>query len=200
MATTDLNLTVSLDNQVDKSVPVSPISPSSASGIKNTTVAISEIKQQDFKEKTLAPVEQVLIGEESNLLTSHDDHMEAESDPLDLGDLNESSCYVFSSDEESDNTKTDKRRTKIELSGCQLYKCAFCDTSCATINEFKKHALKSMLQCTSSENPTKPYMCFHCKKKFRNPYVLCDHIQCHGVLRFTCSLCENKFPTTTRAR
>lgn len=149
-------------------------------------------------ENNIAPVEQILIGESNHLSTV--DNSEAEIDPLDISNINENCpSNTLSSEDESDNSKTDIPKNKTGLLGYQLYRCAFCDFSCSNFTDFKKHASKS-LHCKSPETVAKPFVCVHCRKRLRNPAALLDHIQTHGILRFMCSLCEEKFATPNKAK
>lgn len=149
-----------------------------------------------------APVEQILIGE-SNPSLPVEEAADSEIDPLDISDVNDQNqSNNLSSEDESDNAKTeetDKPKSKTGLLGYQLYRCTFCDFSCSNSTDFKKHSVNSQ-QCRSEESIAKPFVCVHCRKRLRNPGVLVDHIQTHGKLRFMCSLCEEKFPTHTKAR
>ncbi|KAG5893935.1 hypothetical protein JTB14_028744 [Gonioctena quinquepunctata] len=149
---------------------------------------------------SVAPLEHITLSEEQV-----SEVPESDVDPLDLGETTKPQSEPFSSDDESDAPasipeKMNKDAEKKNgLLGYQLYRCAFCDFSCSNSNDFKKHVSRSMA-CRKVNNPAKPFECVHCGKGLRNPHVFIDHIQIHGVLRFSCSLCGNKFPTATQAR
>lgn len=151
----------------------------------------SSIDESSLASSNMVPLEHVNLNEDSN----RDDLADCEIDPLDLGESLTSQSIGYSSEDESDNGKSKK---KCGLLGYQLYRCAFCDFSCTNTNDFKKHVSKSV-QCKSN-NRQKPFMCVHCKKHFKTPHPLSEHIQCHGILRFNCSLCGNKFPSSSQAR
>ncbi|XP_072393042.1 uncharacterized protein [Diabrotica undecimpunctata] len=119
---------------------------------------------------------------------------ECDVDPLELGESVNSQNLGDSSEDE-----TDKSKKKFGLLGYQLFRCAACEFSCSNLNDFKKHIAKSV-SCKDKDNSNKPFVCVHCKKSFRNSNILCDHIQCHGILRYSCSLCGNKFPTFRQGR
>ncbi|XP_028133091.2 uncharacterized protein LOC114328441 [Diabrotica virgifera virgifera] len=119
---------------------------------------------------------------------------ECDVDPLELGESVNSQNFGDSSEDENDKSKK-----KFGLLGYQLFRCAACEFSCSNLNDFKKHIAKSLL-CKDKDNSNKPFVCVHCKKSFRNSNILCDHIQCHGILRYSCSLCGNKFPTFRQGR
>lgn len=182
------------------STPVTPIRIPVNESTPSVTQMPPKIKESSsVDDSSVAPVEQILIGE-TNQPQIGDDPLETEMDPLDISDLNEQNqSQNISSEDESDNSKSDKRRNKSGLLGYQLYRCAFCDFSCSNVTDFKKHVAKSLL-CRSGESFAKPFVCVHCRKKLRNPAALLDHIQTHGVLKFMCSLCEEKFATGYKAR
>ncbi|XP_056631686.1 uncharacterized protein LOC130441883 isoform X1 [Diorhabda sublineata] len=139
----------------------------------------------------MVPLEHINLNEDNN----RNDSADCDIDPLDLGESLTSQSIGYSSEDESDNGKSKK---KCGLLGYQLFRCAFCDFSCTNVIDFKRHISKSV-RC-KSDNRQKPFMCVHCKKHFKNPHPLGEHIQCHGVLRFNCSLCGNKFPSSSQAR
>lgn len=51
-------------------------------------------------------------------------------------------------------------------------------------------------ECRNPNNPSKPLKCVHCDRIFKNPHGLLEHIQYHGQLRYCCSLCARRFPST----
>ncbi|XP_076256193.1 uncharacterized protein LOC143193736 isoform X1 [Rhynchophorus ferrugineus] len=92
---------------------------------------------------------------------------------------------------------TDSKSKHAGLSGLQLYRCAVCSQSFSIIPALKHHLSTS----TNCKKPgLKPYQCFHCSKTVKTPAVLLDHLQTHGVQRFICSLCNEKFTTLAAAR
>lgn len=176
-------------------VQVSESTPEKQSSVQQ--VMPSSKESSIGNETDIAPVEQILIGENTPIV---EDPLETETDPLDVSDINDNNhSHNLSSEEESDGAKIDKHKNKFGLLGYQLYRCAFCNFSCSNSADFKKHAIKS-LQCRSGESVAKPYVCVHCRKRLRNPSVLLDHVQTHGVMRFMCTLCEEKFATPTKAK
>ncbi|KAJ8936842.1 hypothetical protein NQ314_012158 [Rhamnusium bicolor] len=163
---------------------------------------------EDVQESDLnvEPVEHINLGEDNNASTV-DEADTGDVDPLslemdtDLNDAAKSTPDAFSSGDESDGNKVEKSKKSIKrgLLSYQLYRCAFCDISFSNSNDFKKHVSRS-LTCRKDDATGRPFVCVHCEKNFKNTHVLTDHIQCHGIMRFSCSLCGNKFPTANQAR
>lgn len=189
---------------------------SSAPDVGTPTLAIQDVSAAEKDEGetntekagadadlTIEPLEHITLSEDVN--QSHEEADACEADPLSLEadtDINDTSkSAADSSGDESDGNKLEKskKEAKIGLLSYQLYRCAFCDISFSNSVDFKRHATFS-LTCRIEEQVVKPFICVHCGKQLKNPHVLVEHIQCHGVLRFTCSLCGSKFPTVAQTR
>ncbi|KAJ8956301.1 hypothetical protein NQ318_015037 [Aromia moschata] len=155
---------------------------------------------QEPEQPSIEPLEHITVGEDSQGCVEDADNVDIDPLSLDLGDMSKN-ADGFSSGEESDEGKAEKSK-KGSTSGLlsyQLYRCAFCEISFSNSADLKKHAAKS-LTCRRDDGSGKPFSCVHCGKRLKNSHVLVDHIQCHGVLRFSCSLCTNKYATVSQAR
>ncbi|KAJ8972650.1 hypothetical protein NQ317_008236 [Molorchus minor] len=196
---------------VDTVVSASPleeialIQADQTKGAEETSVRRSEPTDNSQENQlSIDPImepEHIDVGDDHH--SSGEDADPTDVDPLSLDtDLGEASKAAegLSSDEECDESKVEKsKKAKIGLLSYQLYRCAFCEESFSNSNDFKRHVHKSLL-CRKEDNPAKPFMCVHCRKKMKSAHVLAEHIQCHGILRFSCSLCSNKYPTPGQAR
>ncbi|XP_023310781.1 uncharacterized protein LOC108911829 [Anoplophora glabripennis] len=150
---------------------------------------------------TIEPLEHITLSEDNS--QSNEEADTCEVDPLsleadaDITDISKSAAD--SSGDESDKLDKSKKEAKSGLMSYQLYRCAFCDISFSNSVDFKRHATFS-LNCRIESQVVKPFVCVHCEKQLKNPHVLVEHVQCHGVLRFTCSLCGSKFATIAQTR
>ncbi|CAG9853748.1 unnamed protein product [Phyllotreta striolata] len=181
-----------LANATITSTATSPSFNTNATSTSSSNLDVSVPARPDDINSNVAPLEHINLHEENN----QDYVSESEVDPLDLGDANTFLSLTYSSEDEGDNGKAKK---KIGLLGYQLFRCAFCEFSCSNGNDFKKHVTKSST-CRSATNSNRPFECVHCKKAFKHSHVLVEHVHTHGVLRYSCSLCGNKFPTCSQAR
>ncbi|KAJ8916522.1 hypothetical protein NQ315_000164 [Exocentrus adspersus] len=190
--------TSSSDKASDKTVNVVPSVPTV------TTPTVLEIESAPVEDappvKDLA-IEHVTVGDDAVQAVAAGDEAEAEVDPLSLDDADAFKSVADSSDDEADAAKTDKTKkcTKSGLLSYQLYRCAFCDISFSNSVDFKRHATYSAT-CREDAFNVKPFTCVHCAKQLKTPHMLVEHIQCHGILRFACSLCGNKFPNLSQTR
>lgn len=194
-----------------KVVPSTPDATASITELEEITVNpvekdSNEInREKDSREADLniEPLEHITLSDD--ISQSNEEADTCEADPLSLeadADTNEASkSAADSSGDESDGNKLDKakKETKSGFLSYQLYRCAFCDISFSNSVDFKRHATYS-LTCRIETQVVKPFVCVHCGKQLKNPHVLVEHLQCHGVLRFTCSLCGSKFPTIAQTR
>nr|XP_008194761.1 PREDICTED: uncharacterized protein LOC103313398 isoform X2 [Tribolium castaneum] len=120
------------------------------------------------------------------------DEGENSTDPLSL----ENDSQVMVSGDESDSQETNEaNETKsYGLIGYQLFRCGFCDISFSNARDFRTHCINSKKCRDDSTN--KPFKCVHCDRMFKHPNGLLEHIQYHGQLRFCCSLCVRRFPSS----
>lgn len=117
-------------------------------------------------------------------------------DPLSLD--NDIPTLISASGDESDSQDLNDSLNDVKrfgLVGYQLYRCAFCDISFSNTKDFKLHIAQAK-QCREESDPVRQFKCVHCERKFKNGHGLLEHIQYHGQLRFGCSLCVKKFPST----
>lgn len=97
---------------------------------------------------------------------------------------------TFENEDSNDVEEVEDEEKKKNLSGVELFKCAYCDVRFKNSVTFKKH----WHRCPSLANNTdgKPYKCPHCSKSLKHINTLVDHIRIHGTPRFCCSLCDYK--------
>ncbi|XP_072393026.1 uncharacterized protein [Diabrotica undecimpunctata] len=100
---------------------------------------------------------------------------------------------------EESSSSSNQKSSPCGLLDYQLFKCATCMLTFSTLKAFKKHVTKSE-ECKNKDNINKPFVCAHCNKSYKNCNTLCVHIQYHGVSRYSCSVCGNKFHTFRQAR
>ncbi|CAH0545746.1 unnamed protein product [Brassicogethes aeneus] len=100
-----------------------------------------------------------------------------------------------SSEDEGSEKSSDKRC----LAGKDLFKCAYCDCAYPNANAFKYHAAFS-ITCRSATNQETPFECAHCKRRLNSAQALVDHIQYHGNFKYSCSLCEDQYPSAAQIR
>lgn len=85
----------------------------------------------------------------------------------------------------------------LNFLGYQLFRCAVCNLSFSNVRPFKSHI-------TNSQTCRKPgfrgFQCVHCDKGVKTPQRLAEHIMTHGLQRFSCSLCNEKFTTVAIAK
>ncbi|XP_066251917.1 uncharacterized protein [Euwallacea similis] len=108
--------------------------------------------------------------------------------PLKITNMERSVSTVSISDDESDCGSSDKK--KKNLMGYQLFRCSACNLSFSNVKSLKLHLSTSS---TCKNSGTKAFKCVHCDKWLKSIQRLCDHIMTHGIKRFSCSLCEEKF-------
>lgn len=114
-------------------------------------------------------------------------------------------CSILN--EESDSMDTDLDVSSEEpthhgirkegYTGKQLFKCLKCDGGFENSSQFKVHLNKCVEQAKAVN---KPYRCFHCSKDLRSVYSLAEHIKVHGTVRYGCSLCDYKHPSSLHVR
>ncbi|CAH1278601.1 unnamed protein product [Diabrotica balteata] len=100
---------------------------------------------------------------------------------------------------EETSSSSNQKSSPCGLLDYQLFKCATCMLAFSTLKAFKKHVTKSE-ECKNKDNINKPFVCVHCNKSYKNCNTLCVHIQYHGVSRYSCSVCGNKFHTFRQGR
>ncbi|CAH1118526.1 unnamed protein product [Phaedon cochleariae] len=179
--------------------PAPPTTPTSLSPAPQTIDRSPQTNQPSPTiDPHVAPLEHITLSSEE---ANQEEPSESEVDPLDLGDpLKTTEGGGDSSGEESEGKASEKaEKGKLGLLGYQLYRCSFCDFSCSNSNDFKKHCTRSMA-CRKVTNMAKPFECVHCGKCLRTAQALVEHMQSHGVLRYSCFLCMNKFATSLQAR
>ncbi|XP_045468221.1 uncharacterized protein LOC123676387 isoform X2 [Harmonia axyridis] len=132
-------------------------------------------------------------------------------DPLSLDTEHSSSGQVSKTpqpnatpmqDYDSDSKDIDQHEMLVQKSGLvgyQLFRCAKCDMFFPGSWQFKEHLINST-QCKFENSPQKPYKCFHCGKYLKHYTNLLDHLTYHGPPRFTCSLCNKKFPHANQVK
>ncbi|XP_066144550.1 uncharacterized protein [Euwallacea fornicatus] len=108
--------------------------------------------------------------------------------PLKITNMERSVSTVSISDDESDCGSSDKK--KRDLMGYQLFRCGACNLSFSNVKSLKLHLSTSS---TCKNSGPKAFKCVHCDKWLKSVQRLCDHIMTHGIKRFSCSLCEEKF-------
>ncbi|KAL1501260.1 hypothetical protein ABEB36_006615 [Hypothenemus hampei] len=95
----------------------------------------------------------------------------------------------ISSDDDSDSGQ--KRRG---LTGYQLFRCKACNLSFGNVKGFKLHVSGNIV-CKKTG-----FICVHCEKTLKTVRRLVEHVMTHGIPRFFCSLCNEKFTTASIAR
>lgn len=80
--------------------------------------------------------------------------------------------------------------------GQELYKCGYleCSFAASNANLLKMHIKK----CNFGE-PVRNLFCPHCKKRFIKIGFLLEHIKAHGLKRFGCSMCKNRYAVPYQA-
>ncbi|XP_065206642.1 uncharacterized protein LOC135836014 isoform X3 [Planococcus citri] len=82
------------------------------------------------------------------------------------------------------------------LCGTDLYKCGFigCTAAFESFHPFKDH----LSTCDNARNRSSP-KCPHCNRTFQKNAAFLTHIGLHGIPRYICSLCDNRFATPKKA-
>ncbi|KAE8748136.1 hypothetical protein FOCC_FOCC005139 [Frankliniella occidentalis] len=88
--------------------------------------------------------------------------------------------------------KSNKDDNVTNLSGLSLFVCGY--SGCLFRGETAS-ALKNHLPICDFAQDAGTLSCVHCKKDFRNPSTLLEHMPKHGVPRYVCGLCDD-FRTT----
>ncbi|CAL1673083.1 unnamed protein product [Lasius platythorax] len=75
--------------------------------------------------------------------------------------------------------------------GLELYKCGYLECSFAALNS---GSLRTHIKSCNFGEPVRNLFCPHCKKRFIRIGFLLGHMQqAHGLKRFGCSLCKNRY-------
>ncbi|XP_019766776.2 uncharacterized protein LOC125504304 [Dendroctonus ponderosae] len=110
---------------------------------------------------------------------------------LKIGNMHRSASMISNSDDESDYLSAEKKQRG--LSGHELFRCSTCNLSFVNVKAFKSHVFSSF-KCKQI------LRCAHCHKLLKSFLRLTDHILTHGLARFSCSLCDDKFTIASIAR
>lgn len=195
-----LPLSVLQGNTADKKII---IIPKSVEGIVSKPMKIVNSKAGDKSKAIFTVVKSISKSSDTDKVvdeTKNDDvDLNNETVPVDPLSLdNDITTAISASGDESDSQDISNEGLNVKrfgLVGYQLYRCAFCDISFSNTKDFKAHINQSK-QCRDETNSLKQFKCVHCERQFKNGHGLLDHIQYHGQLRFGCSLCVQKFPST----
>lgn len=75
--------------------------------------------------------------------------------------------------------------------GLELYKCGYLECSFAALNS---GSLRTHIKSCNFGEPVRNLFCPHCKKRFIRIGFLLGHMQqAHGLKRFGCALCKNRY-------
>lgn len=165
---------------------IDPLLETSSSSIIDTTLSCSNNNDDDDDDKQTSSTKSQLIK------TNNDD---------DLLDVRINNSAV---DNDDDKINNDDDQSLIQLPsnatkmitgllGHQLYRCAFCNLSYGNVKSFKEHCLMSKTCRLDASENSKQFKCCHCERLCKTPDRLIGHLQIHGPLRFSCSLCTRKF-------
>ncbi|XP_044261158.1 uncharacterized protein LOC123009097 isoform X2 [Tribolium madens] len=172
-------------NKTPEAGKIIAIFPNSNDPVKIFSPSTKQKKETDFVFASSEKDDPIRVDEGDN-----------STDPLSL----ETDSNVMISGDESDSQEpTDGSVTKnYGLIGYQLFRCGFCEISFSNARNFRTHCMNSK-QCRD-DSTNKPFKCVHCERMFKNPNGLLEHIQYHGQLRFCCSLCVRRFPSSFSLR
>ncbi|XP_057319412.1 uncharacterized protein LOC130663885 [Microplitis mediator] len=123
-------------------------------------------------------------------------------DKLELQDFSNADNSTANNLTEKSNTGANKIFKTLDdikhtgYAGTDLYKCGYsaCDFSAEVPGVLKEH----IIQCELA-NEAKELFCVHCQKRFFKIGYLLDHFKSHGLKRFECSLCNQRFPVSHQA-
>ncbi|GLV36934.1 small ovary [Carabus blaptoides fortunei] len=88
------------------------------------------------------------------------------------------------------DNSSDVGTPEVGFSGRDLFRCGTPDCNFQTLclRDFKSH----MFKCDVLKTNEGWYSCAHCPKRFKSASGIVDHIQIHGLLRFSCSMCTHR--------
>lgn len=183
---------------------------SSNPSISNDEATVSADKTEDSDIEILENIGEKKIAEKKNI-EQDANHLTADSkSSVELKiEKKEQSVVCDTSENKSTSVKaststdvqSEKPLTLDDIkdtgrAGLELYKCGYleCSFTASNANLLKAHIKK----CNFGE-PVRNLFCPHCKKRFIRIGFLLEHIKAHGLKRFGCSLCKNRYAVSYQA-
>lgn len=186
---------------------------SSNASFSNDDAATSADKTEDSDIEILENIEnEKKIGEKKNVEDNANRltmdlkspvklEIEKKEQPA-LCDTDENKCTSLkTSTNTSADVQSEKPLTLDDIkdtgrAGLELYKCGYLECSFAAPNAT---LLKTHIKKCNFGEPARNLFCPHCKKRFIRIGFLLEHMKAHGLKRFGCSLCKNRFAVSYQA-